>query len=127
MSVLTLLGGGGIGGFLTWKYTKRMKAAEAEQAETAAVRELQDAYHQFIADIKEEREEQKTYINELKTDRAHLREERDELRKRIDKTDEVVRELQNEVAKNGRRLAFLRPLLCGRENCKNRTAAQITE
>ena len=84
INIASLLGGGGIGGFLTWKYTRRTKEAEAEQAETTAAKEVQDVYQQLINDVKADREEQKTYISELKEDRRHLREERDDLRNRQD-------------------------------------------
>lgn len=121
ISIVTLLlGGGGIGFFFTWKYSKRKEKAEAASAEAVAAKELQDVYQQLINDIKTDRDEQKTYINELKSDRQHLRNERDELRKRQDNLEEMVRNLQREVARNGRQVEAMRPLLCGRVNCPDR-------
>lgn len=127
ISIITLLiGGGGIGCFFTWRYTRRQAKAEAEQAENTATKEVQDVYQQLIADVKADRDEQRNYIEELKTDRQHLRQERDELRDRIDKTDETVRELQREVARNGRMVEGLRPFVCGRIGCEDRKPVIIS-
>ena len=89
--------------------------------------QAQDVYQQLITDVKADRDEQKSYIQELKEDRRHLREERDELRERIDKTDESVRALQQAVARNGRQIECMRPLLCGRAGCPDRVAVAISE
>ena len=89
-------------------------------------KEVQDVYQQLIADVKADREEQRTYINELKEDRNHLRAERNELRDRIDATDEKVRELQKEVARNCRMVESLRPFLCGVLGCKHRKLVTIS-
>lgn len=114
------LGGGGIGTFFTWKYTKRKEKAEAESAETTAAKELQDIYQQLIDDVKKDRDEQKTYIGELKEDRRHLREERDELRDRQDRTEEEVRELKKIQARQGMQIEAMRPFLCYDTKCKKR-------
>lgn len=127
VSILGLLaGGGGIGGWLTYRYTRRKEKAEAESAEANATKEVQDVYQQLISDVKADRDEQRAYISELKDDRRHLREERDELRDRIDKTDETVRELQREVARNGRMVEGLRPFMCGFLGCKDRKPVTIS-
>lgn len=115
-----LLGGGGIGTFFTWKYTKRKEKAEADTA-------VQDVYQQLIADIKTDRDEQKAYISELKEDRRHLRVERDELRNRQDKLEDDIFQLKRQVARNGRMVECLRPLVCGRRGCPDRLPAEILE
>ena len=133
-----LFGGGGIGVLITWRYQKKKAKAEAKQAEAEAERakfeamqanaqltkEIQDSYQQLTADLKANLEtqqqyndEQKQYIKELKEDRQHLRQERDDLRKRQDKLEKAVRDLQFEVARNSRMVAFMRPFLCGRDGC----------
>jgi predicted RNase H-like nuclease (RuvC/YqgF family) len=142
-----LFGGGGIGVILTWRYQKKKAKAEAKTAEAEAERakfeamqanatltkEIQESYQRLTEDLKanldtqqEYNEEQKQYIKELKEDRRHLREERDDLRKRQDKTDENVRDLQMKVARYGRILECMRPLLCGREGCAIRVPVAIT-
>jgi hypothetical protein len=126
LAVLGLLLGGGSGAFFTWRWQRAKAKAEAESAEVAAVKELQDVYQQMIADVKSDRDEQKTYIQELKEDRRHLRDERNELRERIDKTEEAVRALQREVARNGRMVECMRPLLCGRQGCADRVSVTIS-
>lgn len=128
ISIIGLLaGGGGIGGWFTYRYQKRKEKAEAEQSEASAAKEVQDVYQQLINDVKADREEQKAYIQELKEDRKHLREERDDLRKHQDDLDEKVRQLQCEVARNGRMVEMMRPFLCYRAGCAIRVLAQISE
>ena len=63
---------------------------------------------------------------ELKQDRQHLREEREELRGRIDKLESTQRDLQFEVARNSRMVAFMRPFLCGRDGCAIRVPVTIS-
>ena len=112
-AITMLLGGGGIGWFLTYKYAVQKEAA-------GAAKEMQDMYQELIDDVKNDRNEQKAYIIELKDDRQHLREERDDLRNRIDQLEELVRRLQRDVARNGRMVESMRPLLCGKRGCKER-------
>ena len=126
LNIISLIGGGGLGALFYWRYTRRKAKAEAEEAETTAAKEMQDVYQQLIADVKADRDEQKAYIAELKEDRHHLRSERDELRQRIDQTDEKVRDLQAQVARNGRIVESLRPFLCGFLGCTNRTPVTIS-
>lgn len=146
-SILGLLLGGGGGAFFTWRYQRKKaqseaKAAEAEaekakfeamQANAQLTKEIQDSYQQLTADLKANLEtqqqyndEQKQYINELKQDRQHLREERDELRNRQDKLEATVRDLQRDVARNGRIVQCMRPFLCGRDGCAIRIPVDIS-
>lgn len=142
-----LLGGGSIGTLLTWRYQRKKAQAEAKQAEAEAekakfeamqanaqlIKDIQGSYQQLASDLKanldtqqEYNEEQKQYIRELKEDRQHLREERDEMRGRIDKLEATQRDLQFEVARNSRIVAFMRPWLCGREGCAIRVPVTIS-
>lgn len=125
--------GGGGGAFFTWRYQRQKAKAEAKEAEAqaagadaTAAKELQDVYQQLIADIKTDRNEQKAYIQELKDDRRHLREDRDDLRNRQDTLEEQVRNLQKDVARNGRMVEAMRPLLCGRAKCADRVPVTIS-
>jgi hypothetical protein len=40
-------------------------------------------------------------------------------------SDDKIRSLQSLVARNGRQIACMKPLLCGRENCENRVLMSI--
>lgn len=126
INIGTLLLGGGGGAFFTWRWQRAKAKAEAKTAEVDAAKEMQDVYQQLIADVKQDRNEQKQYITELKEDRRHLREERDELRDRIDKTDENVRTLQEQVAKNSAEVELMRPFVCGVLGCKLRKPVAIS-
>ena len=149
MSAIGLIfGGSGIGALLTWRYQRKKARAEAKQAEAEAektkfeamqanaalTKDIQDSYQRLTADLKanldtqqEYNEEQKQYISELKQDRQHLREERDELRERQDKLEATVRDLQRDVARNGRQIDCMRPLLCGRDGCAIRVPVTISQ
>ena len=120
-----LLGGGGIGTLLTIGYARRQARGEARQAENEATKSVQDVYQEMVADVKADREEQKEYIRELKDDRMHLRIERDELRRRLDETDNQVRVQQRQIARLGNRIDALTPLICTLTGCKKRVRNYI--
>ena len=147
ISIATLLLGGGGGAFFTWRWQRKKAKAEAKQAEAEAekakfeatqantqlIKDIQSSYQQLASDLKanldtqqEYNEEQKQYISELKQDRQHLRDEREELRGRIDKLESTQRDLQFEVARNSRMVAFMRPFLCGRDGCAIRVPVTIS-
>ena len=118
---------------------------EAMQANAMLIKEIQTSYQQMTNDLKanldtqqEYNEEQKQYIQELKEDRQHLRQERDEQRLQIERltrtmnewkndSDKRIRDLQAQVARNGRQIECMRPLLCGREGCAIRMPVTISE
>ena len=127
INILSLIGGGGLGVFVTWRYSRRKAEAEAETAEASAAKEVQDVYQQLIQDIKTDRDEQKAYISELKEDRRHLRQDRDDLRKRQDELDEKMRQLQHEVARNNQLIEKLRPFVCADLKCPNRQLVVISD
>ena len=147
ISIVMLLLGGSGGAIFTWRWQRKKAKAEAKQAEAEAekakfeatqantqlIKDIQGSYQQLASDLKanldtqqEYNEEQKQYIKELKEDRRHLREERDEMRGRIDKLEATQRDLQFEVARNSRIVAFMRPFLCGREGCAIRMPVTIS-
>lgn len=118
---------------------------EAMQANAMLIKEIQASYQQMTNDLKanldtqqEYNDEQKQYIQELKEDRQHLRQERDEQRLQIERltrtmnewkndSDKRIRDLQAQVARNGRQIECMRPLLCGREGCAIRIPVTISE
>ena len=115
-----------------------------DMANAQLIKEIQSSYQQLTADLKanldtqqEYNEEQKQYIAELKDDRHHLREERDSQRRQIEQltrtmnewksdSDKKIRSLQAQVARNGRQIECMKPLLCGREGCAIRVPVTIT-
>ena len=92
----------------------------------------------MIADKNDEVADKNRIIGELRDDRDHYKRKSDELSDKLDKlthsvsewkndADERIRSLQAQVARNGRQIACLRPMLCGRENCAIRIPMTITE
>ena len=99
-TVISLLGlfiGGGGGAFFTW---------EDKQKEV-------DDNHRLIAELRE--------------DRDHYKQGYVEMRNRQDKTEEMVRDLQMQVARNGRMVESMRPFLCYDMKCKKRVRVQVSE
>ena len=138
INILSLLLGGSGGAFFTWYWQRKKAKAEAAQAEVSAAKEMQDMYQQMIADKNEEVADKNRIIGELRDDRDHYKRKADELSDKLDKlthsvsewkndADERIRSLQAQVARNGRQIACLRPMLCGRENCAIRVPMTITE
>lgn len=108
-----LLGGGSIGGVLTWRWTRRKEKAEAQTAEVNMAKEVQDIYQQALKDKDEE-------LNYYKRDG-------EEQRRRLDDMDSKMRELQTQVARNGRMVEGMRPFMCADLNCKKRKRVVISE
>ena len=127
MSVVGLLiGGSGIGGFCVWKWQRRKAKAEAQTAEVNMAKEVQDIYQQALKDKDEEVSDKNRIISELREDRDHFRKDRNELRERLDKMDEQMRELQAQVARNGRVVESMRPFICTDLACKKRLRGVIS-
>ena len=127
ISVITAIGGWeAIKYLINRKSEKRKSQAEADLAATTVIKEMQEAYQGFISDAKNTLEDDRKYIAQLKEDRRHLVEERESLIKRIDETEDKVRELQREVARNGRMVESLRPFICGVLGCKRRQPVAIS-
>lgn len=127
ISFIGLFVGGGAGAWFTWRYQKRKAKAEAESAEVDAAKNLQDMYQQMLADAKTDREDRKAQIEELRHERDHYKKDRNELRERIDETDAKIRDLQREVARNGRQIEMMRPFICTDLSCKLRKRGVISE
>lgn len=126
ISIATILLGGGGGAFFTWRWQRAKAKAEAEQAETTAAKETQDMYQQLIEDMKQDRQYQREQLDELRSDRDHYKEERNELRDRLDAMEDKVRDLQHDVARNGRMVESLRPFICTDLGCKKRLRGVIS-
>ena len=151
ISLVTLLTGGGCGTFFTWRWMKRkakadaasaeaeakQKEAEAEQARIEANKQFQEMYKTMFNDIKENYEEKQGIIDELRADRDHYKTEAEEYRGQISKlskqfldykydNEREKMEMKRDIARNGRMVECMRPLLCGRENCANRVPVTIS-
>ena len=87
--------------------------AQAQQMALEAVKTLQDVYDRTISRLNTDRDELQGYVTKLK-------DEREELLARIDKTEAVVRNLQDEVSSNRRAVEALRPFLCYDLTCRKR-------
>ena len=120
-----LIGSGGIAAWGTLKWERMRARGEARSAENEATKSVQDVYQEMVADVKEDRAEQKEYIKELKLDRAHLREERDEMRRRLGETEENMRIQERQIARLGSRIDSLTPLICTLTGCKQRVRNYI--
>ena len=122
-----LFGGGALGGIFTWRWQRKKAKAEAQTEEVNMAKAVQDTYQQMLQDKEADLEDRKKVIAELREERDHYKRDRNELRDRLDKTDKTVRDLQREVARNGRMVAGLRPFLCYDTKCKKRVRVQVSE
>ena len=129
-TVISLLGlfiGGGGGAFFTWRYMRRKAKAEAQTEEVNMAKAVQDAYQQMLADKETDLEDRKKVIQELREERDHYKNDRNELRDRVGKMEDTVLELKREVARNGRMVEAMRPFLCFDTKCKKRQRVQASE
>ena len=122
-----LFGGGALGGIFTWRWQRKKAKAEAQTEEVNMAKAVQDTYQQMLQDKEADLEDRKKVIAELREERDHYKRDRNELRDRLDKTDKTVRDLQREVARNGRMVESMRPFLCGREDCALRVPVTISQ
>ena len=125
---------------LTIRYVRKKAKGEAHSAEYEGMKVEQDTYQELIIDLKEAWKEQKEYIGELTNDRRNLRLERNELRKEIDdlraefnrerKKDEEekikmrkeIEQLKSKLARQGRIIKVMSPLICTKDKCKLRAS-----
>lgn len=127
MNIAGLFLSGSVGGFVAWKYQRRKMKAEAQTEEVNMAQAVQDTYQKMLKDKEEEVSDKNRIISELREDRDHFRQDRNELRERIDKTESLVRELQEQVIENRREIDLMRPFLCGVFGCKQRKPVEICD
>ena len=127
ISLAGLFIGGGGGAFFTWRYMRRKAKAEAQTEEVNMAKAVQDAYQQMLADKESDLEDRKKVIAELREERDHYKNDRNELRDRVDKMENTVLELKREVARNGRMVENMRPFICYDMKCKKRVRVQVSE
>lgn len=127
ISLAGLFIGGGGGAFFTWRWMRRKAKAEAQTEEVNMAKEVQDTYQQMLKDKDVEVQDKNRIIKELREDRDHYRQMVSEMVKRQDNTDETVRDLQMQVARNGRMVEMMRPFLCYDIKCKKRQRVPTSE
>ena len=140
-----LIGTSGLTGLIvsivTLKYAKSKAESEAKSAEAGAQgaqaeadMKRQDYYQEIIEDMEKDRQrmkvvrdEQETYINELKDDLKRRKEEKEMLRKENAELQHTIDELRNTQRTQGDEIAMLRrlyeglkPLVCTNINCQTR-------
>lgn len=118
--IIGFVGGGGLVAILTLGAVRRKASGEAAQTEADAFASLQGVYQKTVDDLN-------TYIEDIRADRDHLRKDRDEmraeneeLRKRQNDVDDKVRQLEDAVADNARKVEAMRPFICARLDCDKR-------
>lgn len=118
--IIGFISGGGLVAVLTLPSLRRKASGEAAQTEADAFRSLQDVYQQTVTDLN-------TYIEDIRADRNHLRKDRDEmraeneeLRNRQNEVDERIRQLEDAVADNARKVEAMRPFICAKLDCPMR-------
>ena len=119
-----LLGGGTIGSIFTWRFQRKKAKAEAQQAEVEAAKDKQEYYRGIIDDVAK--------------DRDYYKQERDDVRERMDKmahsfmdwrleADKDRMDMKMQIAQLGRKVAAMAPFLCGDLQCKLRKRVVISE
>ena len=124
ISLIGLFVGGGGGAFFTWRYMRRKAKAEAMSAEVEAAKEKQEYYRGIIEDVSK--------------DRDYYKQERDEIRERMDKmahsfmdwrmeADKDRMEMKMQIAKLGRKVETMVPFMCGDLQCKLRKHVVLSD
>jgi hypothetical protein len=124
ISLIGLFLGGGGGAFFTWRYMRRKAKAEAQQAEVETAKDKQEYYQRIIEDVAK--------------DRDYYKQERDEVRERMDKmahsfmdwrleADKDRMDMKLEIARLGRRVEVMAPFMCGDIQCKLRKRVVLSE
>lgn len=118
-NILSLLFGGSLISIVTWKFARRKADAEAKKAEAEAK----------AAEAEAQQEKQNYYqqiIDDIAKDRDYYKRDRDEQRTRMDEMDVKFRELQRDVARNGRMVEAMRPFMCADLKCPHRQRVTIS-
>ena len=124
ISLIGLFLGGGGGAFFTWRYMRRKAKAEAQQAEVDTAKDKQEYYQRIIEDVSK--------------DRDYYKQERDEVRERMDKmahsfmdwrleADKDRMDMKMEIARLGRKVELMAPFMCGDLQCKLRKRVVLSD
>ena len=125
--LLSLLFGGSIISIVTWRFARQRAAAEALRAEAEAKQAQADARKAEAEALLEKQNYYQQMAEDIAKDRDYYKNDRDEQRKRQDEMEEQMRNLQRDVARNGRMVESLRPFICTDLKCKLRHRAVISD
>ena len=126
-----------MGWWFTWRYSRRKEKAEAKTAEVDMAQKVQDTYQEMLEYKQKEVEDNHRLIAELREDRDHYKQGYVEFRDQVEKlqkdfskfrteTEDERTQMKRDIARNGRQLECMRPLLCGREGCLIRVPVTIS-
>ena len=124
---LSLLFGGSIISIVTWKFARRKAAADALRAEAEAKQAEAEAKKAEAEAMKEKQDYYQQMAEDLAKDRDYYKQDRDEHRRRLDEMDSKMRELQAQVARNGRKVDAMVPFMCADMGCKLRKRVTISD
>lgn len=126
-TTLTFIFGGGW--FLHWRASRRKMEGEAKQTEAQANKEAQEYYNSTLADVNNTLKEVRAERDHYKDDRNALRQENETMIQKYkelqNKLTEIEVEYKREIARLGRRLDCLSPLLCGVVGCPHRKKVSV--
>ena len=138
ISFLGLFIGGGGGAFFTWRYLRRKAKAEAVTAEIDATKDMQDMYQQMLEDAKNDREDRREQVEELRKDRDHYKQERNEFREKMEQltrsfmdwrleADNDRSKMKMDIAKLSRKVETMIPFMCRNLQCKDRQRVVLSD
>lgn len=126
-TVLSLFFAGGW--WLNWRASRRKMDGEAKAAEAQANKEAQEYYNSTLADVNNTLKEVRAERDHYKDDRNALRQENETMIQKYkelqSKLTEMDVEYKREIARLGRRLDCLSPLLCGVVGCPHRKKVSV--
>ena len=127
ISLIGLFIGGGGGAFFTWRFMRRKAKAEADSAEVDTVKNMQEAYDKMFQQVNTYLEDATKKVEGLRHERDYYKNDRDDLRNRIEQMEKKQYELQREVTRALSLAESLRPFVCTRMDCKLRVRGVITD
>ena len=122
-----LFGGGALGGIFTWRWQRKKAKAEADSAEVDTVKNMQEAYDKMFQQVNNYLEDATKKVEGLRHERDYYKNDRDDLRTRIEKMEKKQYELQREVTRALSLAESLRPFVCTRMDCQLRVRGVITD
>lgn len=126
-NILSLLFGGSIISIVTWKFARRKAESEAKKAEAEAKQAEAEAKQKEAEAQEAKQDYYQQMMEDLAKDRDYYKQDRDEHRRRLDEMDSKMRELQAQVARNGRKVDAMVPFMCADMGCKLRKRVTISD